>query len=122
MSKIITITKAIVKNTAKIEELQAALVAAEAKKVELAADLVKAEAEDKEGSKLRNGLPSGTVIVFSFGKAGNKKNIEATVVGFKPAEGKSPALYKATAGEGFDTRTYTVPVYEIVAVVEAEQE
>ena len=76
------------------------------------------EVTEKFESAISAGLPSGTVVHFFFGREASRKQYIGTVVGFKAAEGKVPATYAVSVGEGFDTEVKRVPAAAIVGIGE----
>lgn len=97
-----------------ITELEAKLVKARATEVELTTQITTAQSTGAQQEAIDAGLPSGTVVVFTYGRADTKKELTGVVQGTKPQE-KGGALYRISSGEGFDLQTYTVSSAFIVA-------
>ena len=80
------------------------------------------EVTEKFESAIAAGLPSGTVVHFFFGREASRKQYIGTVVGFKASEGKVPATYAVSVGEGFDTEVKRVPAAAIIGIGGQPQE
>jgi hypothetical protein len=60
-------------------------------------------------------IVAGDVVSFNYGK-GEKRTVQTgTVLGRKPAEGKSPALIRIAVGTGFDATLATVSPLAILS-------
>lgn len=53
------------------------------------------------------GLPAGTAVDFTYGRAETKQTLQGVVVGSKPQE-KGPTLYRISVGEGFEQQLFNV--------------
>lgn len=84
---------------------------------ELAAAIIERdiyESSNAATAAIDSGLPNGTQVVFTYGRAETKKNLEGIVVATKPQD-KGATLYRIRVGEGFDEQVLTVQAPSIVS-------
>lgn len=72
------------------------------------------ESSNAATAAIDSGLPNGTQVVFTYGRAETRKNLEGIVVATKPQE-KGATLYRIRVGEGFDEQVLTVQAPAIVS-------
>lgn len=75
-------------------------------RVKLQTELVQAEANAERDSALANGLPVGTPVTFTYGRAESKRTLQGVVKASKATD--AGRQYKIESGEGFDSELYTV--------------
>lgn len=105
----------------KVEALQTRLAKANESLGKVTAELAAAiterdtyESTNAATAAIDSGLPNGTQVVFTYGRAETRKNLEGIVVATKPQE-KGATLYRIRVGEGFDEQVLTVQAPAIVS-------
>lgn len=105
MSKLISLQKTAAALTARLDKATALVIELTPKAAAaVAAANAYASVALIEGA-VDAGLPNGTNVTFSYGRAETKKELSGVVVGSKPQE-KGPTLYRIQSGTGFDSEIY----------------